>query len=187
MYRRALAPMTILAGALGLVAAAVGWFAKIDQAAMFIAHWVSAAVIINAGALILVRKQAVNDKEAFWSAPTRRITLASIPGFASAAMLTLAIVLRWATSAEVIPWLIVIWMLFYGCALCAAGFFMPRGIKLFGWLYLLLAVVMLFVLWPQWLKLSVQENHLVMGAVFGGVHLAYGIYLHFTEKRGNAP
>ena len=67
-----------------------------------------------------------------------------------------------------------------------AGFFMPRGIKLFGWLYLLLAFVMLFVLWSEWLKLSVQQNHLVMGAVFGGVHLAYGIYLHFTEKRGDA-
>lgn len=187
MYRRALAPMTILAGVLGLVAAAIGWFFKLDQPAVFIAHWVVAAMIINAGALILVRKQAVNDKEAFWSPPTRRIVVASVPGFAAAGLLTLAVALRFATSAEVIPWLIVIWMLFYGCALSAAGFFMPRGIKLFGWLYLLLAAVMLFLLWPQWLKLSVQENHLVMGGVFGGVHLAYGIYLHFTEKRGNAP
>ncbi|MGV3755993.1 MAG: hypothetical protein ACO1QS_11475 [Verrucomicrobiota bacterium] len=186
MYRRALAPMTLTAGTLGLVAAAIGWFAKLDQPAVFITHWVVAAGIINAVALLLARKQAINEKETFWSPPTKRIALASAPGFLAGGLLTLAIGLRWATDAQVIPWLIVIWMLFYGCALCAAGFFMPRGIKLFGWLYLLLAFVMLFVLWSEWLKLSVQENHLVMGAVFGGVHLAYGIYLHFTEKRGNA-
>jgi hypothetical protein len=186
MYRRALAPMTLMAGALGLVAAAVGWFAKLDQPAVFITHWVVAAGIINVGALLLARKQAINEQEVFWSSPTKRIALASAPGFLAGGLLTLAVALRWATSAEVIPWLIIIWMLFYGCALCAAGFFMPRGIKLFGWLYLLLAFVLLFFLWPQWVKLSVQANHLVMGAVFGGVHLAYGTYLHFTEKRGNA-
>ncbi|MCD6049458.1 MAG: hypothetical protein K0Q55_861 [Verrucomicrobia bacterium] len=186
MYRRALAPMTMMAGVLGLIAAAGGWFAKLDDAAVFIAYWVAAAGVINVAALLLARKQSLNDKEAFWSSPTRRVALAAAPGFIGAGMVTLAVALRSAHSSEVIPWLITIWVLFYGCALCAAGFFMPRGIKLFGWLYLVLAAVMLFVLWPYWLKFSVRENHLVMGAVFGGVHLAYGIYLHFTEKRGNA-
>ena len=31
------------------------------------------------------------------------------------------------------------WLLFYGCALHAAGFFMPRGMKWFGWIYIGLA------------------------------------------------
>jgi hypothetical protein len=31
-----------------------------------------------------------------------------------------------------------------------------------------------------------RYTHVVMGAVWGGAHLAYGIYLHFTEKK-NAP
>ena len=185
MYRRALAPMTISAGALGLIAAGVGYFARLDQPMVFISYWVVVAVIINAVAFLLVRKQAINDKEPVLSSPTRRVALASGPGFISAVIITVAISLRFGSDAAIIPWLIVLWMLFYGCALSAAGFFMPRGIKLFGWLYLLLAVVLLFGLWPQWLKLSVQENHLVMGALFGAVHLAYGIYLHFTEKRGN--
>jgi hypothetical protein len=186
MYRRALAPMTLLAGLLGLVAAGIGWFAQFDQPPVFVAFWMVTALIINAGALILVRKQAMKEQDAFWSSPTRRIALASAPGFLAAGLLTVAVYLRHAGHGEVIPWLIVIWMLFYGCALCAAGFFMPRGIKLFGWLYLGLAAVLLFACWPQLLKLSVREHHLVMGAVFGGVHLAYGVYLHFTEKRGNA-
>lgn len=185
MYRRALAPMTISAGALGLIAAGVGYFAKLDQPLVFIGYWVVVALFINAVAFLLVRKQAINDKEPVLSSPTRRVALAAGPGFISAALVTIAVAMRLANDTTVIPWLIVLWMLFYGCALSAAGFFMPRGIKLFGWLYLLLAVVLLFGLWPQWLKLSVQENHLVMGALFGAVHLAYGIYLHFTEKRGN--
>jgi hypothetical protein len=28
-------------------------------------------------------------------------------------------------------------------------------------------------------------GHWVMGGVFGGLHLAYGIYLYFTEQRRN--
>ncbi len=81
MYRRALAPMTLMAGALGLVAAAVGWFAKLDQPAVFITHWVVAAGIINVGALLLARKQAINEQEVFWSSPTKRIALASAQAF----------------------------------------------------------------------------------------------------------
>jgi hypothetical protein len=186
LYRRALAPMTLLAGALGLAAAVVGWYAGFDRPGPFVAYWVVAAGLINLGALLIVRKQAINAQEPFLSSPTRRVALASAPGFFAGALLTGAIMARFGTEQQVIPWLISMWLLCYGCALCAAGFFMPRGIKLFGWLYLLLAAVMLFVYWPEWIKLSMRQNHLVMGVVFGGVHLAYGIYLHFTEKRGDA-
>ena len=28
--------------------------------------------------------------------------------------------------------------------------------------------------------------HALMGGTFGGLHLAYGVYLYFTEKRKNA-
>jgi len=185
-YRRALAPMTLLAGVLGLVAAGVGWYAQFDRPVTFVTHWVISAWVINVGALLIARKQAINAQEPFWSSPTKRVALGSAPGFFAGGLLTAAITMRWAEEPQVVPWLIVIWLLCYGCALCAAGFFMPRGIKLFGWLYLILAALMLFAYWPSWLKLSVLGNHLVMGVVFGGVHLAYGIYLHFTEKRGDA-
>lgn len=185
LYRRALAPMTLLAGVLGLVAAAVGWFVGFDKPVSFVTHWIVSAWVINAGALLIVRKQAINAKEPFLSSPTKRIALASAPGFLAGALLTGAIMTRFGSEPNIIPWLISMWLLCYGCALCAAGFFMPRGIKLFGWLYLVLAAVMLFLYWPEWMKLSVLANHVVMGVVFGGVHLAYGVYLHFTEKRGN--
>jgi hypothetical protein len=28
-----------------------------------------------------------------------------------------------------------------------------------------------------------NSPHLLMAAIFGGLHLAYGIYLYFTEKK----
>jgi hypothetical protein len=33
--------------------------------------------------------------------------------------------------------------------------------------------------------LPAANPNLVMGAIFGGGHAAYGIYLHFTEKPGD--
>jgi len=85
------------------------------------------------------------------------------------------------------PWgLPALWMLLYGCALNSAGFFMTRGIRLFGWLLILCGCV--FIAARCWAggPLALRQGHRVMGVVFGGLHLAYGVYLYFTEKRKNA-
>ncbi len=34
-------------------------------------------------------------------------------------------------------WLPLIWVVLYGCAFHAAGFFMPRGMRLFGWAFVI--------------------------------------------------
>jgi hypothetical protein len=73
-------------------------------------------------------------------------------------------------------------------ALYAAGFFMPRGIRLFGWFSLLsgLAVsVILAIKSTSDVLPPLIYGHCLMGISFGGGHLAYGIYLYFTEKRKN--
>jgi hypothetical protein len=75
--------------------------------------------------------------------------------------------------------------LFYGCAVHAAGFFMPRGMKLFGWLVILMSAAgaaSLAVLEPA--VGGPRLAHVVMGSVFGVLHLAYGAYLYVTERRG---
>jgi hypothetical protein len=86
--------------------------------------------------------------------------------------------------------LALIWALFYGLALHAASFFMPRGVRLFSWGFLISGLVLwgffLFGFYfsktnPDWLF----PPHLLMGIVFGASHLAYGIYLYFTEPRKN--
>jgi hypothetical protein len=80
-------------------------------------------------------------------------------------------------------WIVPVWMVLYGCAIHAAGFFMPRGMKLFGWGFILAGcgAAVRFMLsagstrWPL--------AHLLMGFSFGGLHLGYGVYLYFTERK----
>jgi hypothetical protein len=78
-----------------------------------------------------------------------------------------------------------IWLLFYGCALNSAGFFMPRGMKLFGWIYILLACACMAILAVNSGPREISA-HWLMGFFFGGLHLAYGAYLFLTEKGKNA-
>jgi hypothetical protein len=79
----------------------------------------------------------------------------------------------------------VAWMLFYGCALNSAGFFMTRGIKWFGWIFILSAIGVVFLVLLANSSLRPWSGNLVMGLFFGVLHLAYGAYLYLTEKRKN--
>jgi len=78
-----------------------------------------------------------------------------------------------------------IWLLFYGCALHSAGFFMLRGVKLFGWIYIGLACGSLLFLGIVRTDVELSA-HWLMGFFFGVLHLAYGAYLYLTEKGKNA-
>ena len=78
-----------------------------------------------------------------------------------------------------------LWAMFYGCALFSAGFFVPRGLKWFGWAYIVLAggSLCFFIFANPDFYFS---GHWVMGFFFGVLHLAYGAYLYLTEKGKNA-
>jgi hypothetical protein len=76
----------------------------------------------------------------------------------------------------------VTWILLYGCALHAAGFFTPRGIRLLGWLFILGGCSLTMSSLAVGVRLEYVQSHLIMGAFFGGLQLAYGIYLHFTDS-----
>ena len=82
--------------------------------------------------------------------------------------------------------MVLIWLLFYGCALHSAGFFMPRGIRWFGWIFIIGAILLLFLL----LAVNVSDpaaepRHWLMGFFFGVLQLAYGVYLYLTEKENS--
>ena len=79
-------------------------------------------------------------------------------------------------------WLPPVWMILYGCAIHAAGFFMPRGIKLFGWIFVLAGCGLFLALSRSGGVPPMRWCHLIMGATFGGLHCAYGAYLYLTEK-----
>ena len=189
VYRRALGPTALATGALGCVAATAGVALDIGQPRGFGFYWMAVAVAGLAGAILLMRRQALRDREPFWSPPARRVTQALLPALVAGLVAGLvAACPAWREPLQM-WWLPAVWMLLYGCALHAAGFFMPRGIRLFGWLFVLTGCVMLLVLntrsYGSGMPALVQA-HWLMGATFGGFHLLYGLYLTATAKSTEA-
>ena len=195
LYRRALAPIMIYVGAVGLIAACVGWFLRIYKPAPFVLYWYGVGVVALAGAFLMVRRQAWEQAEPFWSPPTRRVAFAMLPALTAGFVVGVLVVLVSAVPALVPPptggyppsWYVLVclpllWVILYGCAIHAAGFFMPRGIRLFGWGILILGCAAFFV--PGWSEEALlRKSYLLMGFFFGALHLAYGVYLYFTEQR----
>lgn len=188
VYRRALAPMMLWAGALGTAAGAAGLLWPVAHPVGFLLFWLGTAVVAMTGAFLMVRRQALQAAEAFWSPPARRVGRAAAP--AAACGLGLAVVTGahllggsagsdvWGTVA--FQFLPVMWAGLYGCGMHAAGFFMPRGMKWFGTGMVAAALVFLAIGNPgvephQW-------GHGVMAVCFGLLHLGYGAYLVTTER-----
>ena len=195
IYRRALAPMMLLTGMIGLAAAGLGLGLRIQSPGPFIIYWMVVSLAALGGSFLLVRRQALRDAEVFWSPPTRRVTQAMLPALVAGLIAGIAVLLHIAPGhtgeaaepkiANVVGmlWLPCGWIVLYGCAIHAAGFFMPRGMKLLGWLFILGGCGM-FALGIPDLPRHIYA-HGIMGFFFGALHLAYGIYLYFTEKRKN--
>lgn len=178
LYRRALAPLMIAAGLAGIGASTLTCFVKIEGATAFTSFWLVVAAVAQGICLVLVRRQALKSEEAFWSAPTRRVAQAVFPGFFVGAAASVIVVREVSPEIWKLP---LIWAAAYGCAIHAAGFFMPRGMKLFGWLMIFLSLG-LFVGIGEVVESPTSETaHYLMGSLFGVLHLVYGIYLRFTE------
>lgn len=187
LYRRALAPTALAAGSVGTLAGLIGACCIPGSPPPFIAFWLSAAVFALTLATVIIRRQALREAEPFWSLPTRRVISALWPplvgGFLAASVL-LALPAVGAMAPLILP---PIWMVLYGCAMQAAGFFMQRGIRLLG-----LAFIVIGAIWPlvesvllPWMP-PYKIGHYSMGLLFGLGHLAYGAYLRLTEPKADA-
>lgn len=190
LYRRALAPIMTFTGIVGMAAALAGYLLHIDSSRMFILYWLGVGGVAVAGSFFLVRRQAVKESEPFWSPPTRRVTQAALPPLFAG--LLLSVVLLFFTGDDSLPmtrviaqlWLPLGWIILYGCALHAAGFFMSGGMKIFGWAFVIGGCCIFALGIPDWPSRRVM-SHGIMGFFFGALHLAYGVYLYFTEKGKN--
>jgi hypothetical protein len=182
LYRRALAPIMLFAGSVGVLTMLMGLFFHIDSTRDFCGLWLGAAVVAIVGSFLIARRQSLKDHEAFWSPPTRRVALALSPPLAAGMFLG---VLSTSIGEGMALFAAFIWILFYGCALHSAGFFMPRGIRLFGWFFIVSSCCLFCVSTLGWVK-SELNAHWLMGFFFGVLHLAYGAYLYLSEKGKNA-
>lgn len=176
LYRRALAPISTFVGLVGIASAVAGAFLLPESGKVFVSYWMGVSLVAILGALILVRRQATKNAEPFWSPPTRRVAQAMFPA--------LLVGLVYGLLSAGNPFLVVpAWASLYGLALHAASSFMPRGFRLFAWFFLIAGIVTFFAL--DYLHAWTISFHLLMGILFGASHLAYGVYLYFTEPRKN--
>ena len=192
VYRRALAPVMGLVGATGIAAGIVGAALRFETSRLFAAYWAVVAVVCLAEAFLLIRRQAVRELEPFWSPPTRRVAQAISPAFFAALVVGVVFFLMSISPGSgFVVLLVAIWMVLYGLAMHAAGFFMPRGVRIFGWGFILAGLAYVgfwmchatsFFAQPDF---PLGNPNIAMGALFGGGHAAYGLYLYVTEKRGN--
>lgn len=186
IYRRALAPLTVAIGVTGIVAAIVGHFINLDTPREFVGFWLAVSVVCLIEGFVLVRRQAMKDSEPLWSSPTRRVAQALAPPLFAGLVAGLPFLI-WYTDNQLAVWLLVpAWMVLYGCALHSAGFFMPRGIKLFGWIFIISAFALAMIAISNSQRPMIETANWAMGVCFGGGHLVYGIYLYFTEKCRNS-
>ena len=182
LYRRALAPVAITVGVLGLAAAAFAQAVDWTEPNRFAAYWMGVAGVSMLSALLLIRRQALKGGEEFWSPPTRRVAQAMAPMLAVGLGLGVLELLRAPMEGDGIR-LAAIWMILYGGALHSAGFFMQRGLRLLGWFFVIIGIICLGIseFWEtSWLVDS--QAHWVMGWAFGVNNLAYGLYLKLTTE-----
>src|SRR3954468_1009879 len=88
VYRRALAPIMIYIGCVGIAAAAIGWAGSIESPRGFLLFWGCVAAVACGGSFLLVRRQALKANEPFWSPPTRRVTQAILPALVAGAIVS---------------------------------------------------------------------------------------------------
>ena len=196
IYRRALAPNMLMLGIVGIAGGIAGYFLPLAGSRRFAIYWLSISIGSLAASYLNMRRQALRDHEQFWSPPTRRVTQALAPALVVGAVFGCATAISPWSILLVPPSLLAgepawqlppVWMLLYGCAIHAAGFFMPRGFKIFGWAYIITGALVLLTLSSLQPGASLRLAHLLMAIVFGGSHLAYGAYLQITERSGVEP
>lgn len=185
LYRRALAPIMLVAGAAGTLATIIGLAFHLDSTRSFTGLWLATGVITVAAAFFIARRQAFKESEPFWSPPTRRVAQAMLPPLAVGAFFGALLMIRVSYGDRFVHLLPLLWAILYGCALHSAGFFIPRGARLFGWIYIVMALA-----WVLFLNITQSDitfsAHWEMGFCFGALHLAYAAYLYLTDKERNA-
>lgn len=184
LYRRTLAPIMLYLGSLGIVAATAGILLHIELLQAFAALWLGTAVVAVVGAFFIARLQALKDKEAFWSPPTRRVAQALALPLGAGLILSLIIATSPGNNAR---WTFILPnLLFYCCAVYSAGFFMPRGVQKFAWAIFSMTFVALIAVLLLVTEPNPKLDHALMGFFFGALHLAYGLYLRVTAQRKTA-
>jgi hypothetical protein len=150
----------VAVGLLAIVVAVVASLQKTATASLNV--WLVAAVLSPAIAVWAMVRKARSAKMPLLSGPGRKFLLSFSPPMVVGALLTF--VLYRAGFVEAIPG---VWLLLYGTGVVAGGAFSVKIVPVMGLCFMLAGVVALFA--------PVTWSHAILGAAFGGLHIAFGI------------
>jgi len=190
LYRRALAPVMLAVGLVGVGAVPLGLRFCGQSLSSFINYWSVVCLVAVAIAIVIIRRQAIRSSEPFWSAPTRRVASAMLPALIAGAAVPhvlCAVVPEISTSNVDAEYFIPLWLLFYGCALHSAGLFISKGTRWLGWMFIVIGIFLFALAVVDRNRHAIPSPHMVMGATFGGLHFLAAAYLYFTEKKEPTP
>jgi len=146
----------------GIIATIAATIASAQPSALTAIYvWMVAAVLAPGVSLWAIVRKARRAHMALLSGPGRKFILSFSPSMLVGALLT--IVLYRAGAMETIPGM---WLLLYGTGVVAGGAFSVRIVPVMGICFMLAGTLALFTptTWNDW----------IMGAAFGGLHIAFG-------------
>jgi hypothetical protein len=196
--RRALAPAMLIAGALGLAAGALGVLAgkaggllvELQSPKGYFLLWLTVAAGAAGGALLLVRTQSWSAGEPFWTPPARRVAKAALPPWLAAMALLVPLATALPDNLEggcrLAAASAPLWILGHGLALHAAGFHTLRGVRWMGLVFIAAGLALACLAARKTGPDAVVWAHMAMGGTFGLGHLAAGIFLRWSEARGDS-
>ena len=149
--------------AIGVLAIVVAFVASLQKTATDALNiWLAAAVLSPAIMMWAMVRKSRSAKMPLLSGPGRKFVLSFSPAMFVGALLTL--VLYRAGFVEAIPG---VWLLLYGAGVVAGGAFSVKIVPVMGLCFMAAGVVSLFA--------PVAWSHAILGAAFGGLHIAFGI------------
>lgn len=192
LYRRALAPVMLLVGFVGIGSAIGARYCLVNTYGGFFRWWDWTCLIAFFVALGFARQQAWRAKEPLLTPPTKRVAAALMApyliGLVASIPFRSIVSVRFQNPDDwfLVHYLVGFWLMLHGSALNAAGMFISLGVRRLGWVFLLAgAAVIVNTVYRVFYQIA--EPHILMGLTFGGFHLLAGIYLYFTEKREPTP
>lgn len=155
-------------GSIGCIAAALSLLPPLQN--HWLPLWLAAAVPAMCIGAALVARPGSLRYSVLAGTPLRRFVLCLVPGLFAGAVTTAVL---W--SAELTRPVRGLWLISYGCALISASAVTTRMLTRMGCAFAVLGAVAL-------IAGDVQQN-LLMGAGFGGLHLAFGIVIGRENRR----
>ena len=147
-------------GVLAIAVAVVASMQKTPTGSLNI--WLAAAVLSPAIMMWAMVRKSRTAKMPLLSGPGQKFLLSFSPPMVVGALLTF--VLYRAGLIEAIPG---VWLLLYGTGVVAGGAFSVRIVPVMGLCFMVAGVIALFT--------PAAWSHAILGAAFGGLHIAFGI------------